>query len=198
MEAASPLLEPAPAPLEVAPPAPPARLSDSELTAALCEMAKLLGRSPRTTELGELNRLLSSGAAARGTERVLPAYSTYIRRFGSFDQALVAAGLPAHGGRKTRDNRRPAKRALFDDAAIADTLRAAHRDVGEPFNVQAFRRWRQEELARRGAAGTSRRLPSYGTIIERLGGWPAAAEVARGGSLPAADGERAGAPSTGR
>jgi hypothetical protein len=155
--------------------------TEDVIIAALKEVAERLGHPPRTTEY-KLERLkIIRESDASGSLRTLPGYETINRRYGKWDDALVAAGLEPLGGRATggggtKNKGRKAPRV--SEAMIFDAIRDAYAELGEPFTSDAYKKWRLEQAARDRAAGTFRELPSYDTIWSRYGTWKNAVSAA--------------------
>jgi len=111
--------------------------TDEQLLDALRDLADKLGRAPTCREL--LDR------------RDLPSTHTYIRRFGSWRNALACLGGRA-------DN------SHHSNAELLDTLRDLADELGRPPTVQ-------ELLARPG-------LPAPAAYVNRFGSWSSALEAA--------------------
>lgn len=148
--------------------------TEDVIIAALKEVAERIGHPPRTTEykLERLKIIRESDTA--GALRTLPGYETINRRYGKWDDALVAAGLEPLGGRATggggkKNKGRKAPRVT--EGMIFDAIREAYAELGDPFTSDAFKKWRIQQAGRDRAAGVFRELPSYDTIWSRYGTW---------------------------
>lgn len=95
------------------------------------------------------------------------------------DPEVSEGSSPRRGGAKRR----------FADHEIAGALRQGFRECGAPFTAGAYRAWRVRTLAGHAAEGPGR-IPSYETVVARLGGWKAAVEVARQGAPAPDDADR--------
>lgn len=150
---------------------------------ALCACAKQTGRSPRCSEyMSWRDRMNRDRAEQKLPPLPLPSYSSYHTHYGSWDEALVAAGLEPLGGSATRSNPagpRVSKRRVSDEELL-DLLRRAYADKGSPFTTLAYTAWVDERKAADRAAGRRPRYSSYATIITRFGRWSAACELALG------------------
>ena len=148
--------------------------TEDVIIAALKEVAERIGHPPRTTEykLERLKIIRESDTA--GALRTLPGYETINRRYGKWDDALVAAGLEPLGGRATggggkKNKGRKAPRVT--EGMIFDAIREAYAELGDPFTSDAFKKWRIQQAGRDRAAGVFREPPSYDTIWSRYGTW---------------------------
>lgn len=152
--------------------------TDSELTAALVEVAKHTGsfpRGPRVTEFNQTRALILAEEKAAGKMlRAFPTYQSIHRRYtGSWDEALVAAGLEPLGGTATATRKAVApreRRRLDDDQVFADLLEG-YRAIGEPFAYHDYENWRKQLAADHFAAGRPRRIVSAQTARTRYGSW---------------------------
>ena len=159
------------------------RFSDEVLASVLQEMVQILGRPPRTTEFAHLRERLIQEARERGEVRIVPSYHAYRSRYATWDDALVAAGLPALGGRGD-GARRPGPRESsrrITDALITETMREAYAALGDPFTATAYKKWRLEQQRRDAQERRFRTIPSYYPILERFGSWEAACQALLGG-----------------
>ena len=156
--------------------------TDEQLLDALREVAGRIGRSPRVAEyLAERERIISESEAS-GQLRTLPAYPTIQRRYGTLDAALVAAGLEPLGGRGTGE--RPSRKGKpspkrIPEAIIVAALREAYVELGDPFTVAAYDRWRKQKGEADPFGKMQGRYPSRYTIWERYGDWATAIEAMR-------------------
>lgn len=166
--------------------------SEEVILAALREVADRLGRPPRSTDY-QLERLkIIRESDATGQLRTIPDYGTVNRRYGTWDTALVAAGLQPLGGRATggggkKNKGRKAPRVT--EEMIFDAIREAYAQLGDPFRSDAYKTWRLNQAERDRATGVYRELPSYDTIQSRYGTWKNAVLAAlprRGGRADSA------------
>jgi len=110
------------------------RYSDQDLIEALKALAEFLGRTPRTRD-------------ANGHPDV-PTAATYIKRFGSWQEALEAADIPPHSGRKNVYDRGTLLSHLQELAEslgrrpTTDDLRATDGPWPETYR-RRFGNWRQ-------------------------------------------------------
>jgi hypothetical protein len=147
--------------------------------AALQEVAELIGHPPRVREYNAVReRLLNEPSESL---KVLPAASTIQKEFGTWDEALLASGLAALGGRATgeRVGKRERSGPQVSTVQIVSCLVEAYLDpeVGEPFTSGAYKEWRTKQIAADRQAKRLRRIPSYHLIWERLGNWPNAVQI---------------------
>jgi Homing endonuclease associated repeat len=91
--------------------------------------------------------------------RSWPVPDTYSLRFGSWPEAIAAAGLPATGGRARQ------RRYSREDCLSAVTRLAAQ--IGKEPTIREYDAW----------AKTSEGVPSSMTVVNRCGSWR---EAARG------------------
>lgn len=148
-------------------------VSQEEMRRALQEVAAKLGRPPRTKEYALAREEIIAASIEAGTPRTLPSVSTIQKTFGTWDAALVAAGLQPLGGRATRSHQgnRGRKGPMIPDADALAVLREAYAQVGDPFTVTAFHSWRNEQKERDKLARRFRRLPTYDLYRNRWGTW---------------------------
>lgn len=144
---------------------------EEELFAALRVIAERLGRSPTQKEYTEQRRQLIHEASERGTTLALPTAGTFSHRFGTWVAAIEAAGLPR---KKLWPNGKPGPKApRFTDEELLELMRHAYVELGEPFTMVAYTRWRAQQLH----AGIDRRsMPSIDTFTTRFGTWSQACD----------------------
>lgn len=161
--------------------------SDEARVRALRQCAARYERSPRTTEYMAWRSELNATRAESGLPPLaLPSYTSFNKRYGSWDAALVAAGLEALGGSATCSNpgrRGPKPGPRVPDEQLLDLLRAAFDAKGHPFTTQAYLDWVAEQKAADREAGRHRRYSTYGTVITRFGRWARACELALPGEF---------------
>lgn len=158
------------------------RWSDEALVAALREVRDRLQGSPTTQQYTRERQRIQQESAAAGEPRLLPAYLVFHNRFGNWDDALLAAGLPARGGRAARSA--PRRRAVaqgsnYSDERMLTAIRDAWKAVEGDFTAKAYAEWRRSTIA--SAHGERRpieRIPSYHAIWKRFGTWDAARRTA--------------------
>lgn len=115
--------------------------------------------------------------------------AVFQRLFGGWLPALVAAGLESRPGHESplpdSIQVRHGRGYRWSDEQLADTLRAAARDIGRVPTVQAFSHYRQRRLDAAHAEGKAIALPSYTAFLARYRQWDvalvAAGLEARGG-----------------
>ena len=95
--------------------------------------------------------------------RPWPKHQTHSKRFGSWLNALHAAGMQANEQRAGRD-------VAFDADQCIDAIRAVHQQLGKTPTAQEYARHARD------SAGS---LPSLSTIRNRHGSWLAALHAAR-------------------
>jgi predicted transcriptional regulator len=118
--------------------------SDLDLLDSIRQVSEQLGRTPSTNDYSKL--------AAQST---LPSVPTIMNRFGSWSQAVSAAGLRPNASLRTSYTRK------WTDAAVLHALKALVRELGEFPSVGRY-----EVLAI-----SDDRLPSTATVRNRLGRW---------------------------
>lgn len=147
--------------------------SEADVSKALQEVAAKLGRPPRTKEYALAREEIIAVSIDAGTPRTLPSVSTIQKKFGTWDDALAAAGLQRLGGRATQSHPgdRGRKGPLIPDAEALAVLREAYAQVGDPFTVAAFQAWRKEQQQRDKLERRFRRLATYDLYRSRWGTW---------------------------
>lgn len=162
------------------------RVTEERIQEALRQVAARLGRSPRVREYTTLREEIMREALERGSPVALPAHSTIQQRYPVWDEALLAAGLEPLGGRSTRSVRRTPRaqrRPRFTDEELLAVLREAYAALGDPFTVDAFKRWRKTERDRARAERRFRRIPSYDAYYTRFATWDEAVRRALASSV---------------
>jgi hypothetical protein len=156
-----------------------ARYRDEQVRAALREVAHLLGRSPKSGEYMHLRQRIFERERAQGKPpRAMPSFSLINQRYGSWDAALIDAGLePANGRQNARRSAEP-KPPLYTREQLVGWIAQAFDELGHPFTSTAFIKWRAQALEAEREAGRFTRIPDYGVIYRRLGSWAAACELA--------------------
>ena len=133
-------------------------VGDERIRLGLREVTERLGRPPRTQEYIAERKLIYKESSTAGVGRALPCYGTICRRYGSWDAALVDAGLTPLGGRSTGQGRRrlPGRKGpRLGVTAMAAALLEAHSVLGEPFTSTAYSKWRPKQSKRIRRAGAS-------------------------------------------
>jgi hypothetical protein len=161
------------------------RWSDVALFAALHEVhGRLEGRSPTTQEYTRERQRIQEETAAAGAPRLLPAYQVFNHRFGNWDKALEAAGLPPRGGRGVRSLPRgpsTAPGSRYPDDAMLGAIREAWCEIDGDFTAKSYDEWRRARIASaRRERRPIERIPSYHVIWKRFGTWDAARREALG------------------
>jgi hypothetical protein len=145
---------------------------DDELLGALRLICDRLGFSPSVAEYNrEKRKWLAEQLEAGNPAEPLPASGTIMHRYGRWNEAFAAAGLP---DRRMRTRRPGPKAPRFIETQLLESLRNAYAEQGEPFTIQAYVAWRLERLL----ADPKTAIPSADTILTRLGGWHVAVEKA--------------------
>ena len=150
------------------------RVTEERIQKALQQVASRLGRSPRVREYMTARDEIMREAFERGAPVALPAHSTIQQRYPVWDDALVAAGLEPLGGRSTASRMRVSRakrRPRFADEELLAVLREAHAALGDPFTVDAYKRWRKARVVRDREARRFRRIPSYDVYYTRFETW---------------------------
>lgn len=157
-------------------------IDDDVIRDGLREVANRLGRSPRVREYNlEREHIINETSINGGELRSIPSHSLIQRRYGTWDAALLDAGLEGLGGRGTRSvegKRGRRKGPQVTDEQILTSIREAYEALGDPFTSVAYRRWRKEQKARDLKARILRRTPDYHTIWKRFGTWENALKAA--------------------
>lgn len=160
--------------------------SAEERLEALRYIAGRLGHSPRTVEYQkERNRVHQQGVADRPP---LPTVQTIMKSFPTWDDALIAAGLPPLGGRATgvKGKSNP-RRPFWTREEKLDFVRQAWIDKGQRLTKLAYRAWRDELIAAAVERDQVLWIPAEETIAGTFGGWRRAVALALPGgttSLP--------------
>lgn len=159
------------------------KYTDAEMIAALREVAARLrarigDRSPRFAEYQAERIVIQEESIVTGWPRALPEPYMISRTFGSWDKALIAAGLPPLGGSRTKSNPgvhngRPPEFTREEKAAA---LTQAWTDIGDPFVRERFVSWRRGKLDEAHALGREEKIPSVDLIEREFGGWRKACE----------------------
>ena len=155
--------------------------SDEEFAAALCEVRDLLGRVPRSNKYMRAREEIIAESFAAGAPRTIPSYGAYLKRYGSWNGALVAAGMEPFDGRWSLGHVQPLIGSACkwtDDELVEIVREACCACRGAETTLEEYIVWRQGELKRAKAAGKPRKLPSRTTITGRLGGWTRAMQRA--------------------
>lgn len=168
------------------------RYEDEELLAALREVAERLrprigNRSPRLAEYKQERQKIIDESERTKKLRTIPTPAAVLRRFGSWDDALVAAGLTPLGGMKINSNRR-ARRPSYDREAIREALCRAWAEHGHPFTADTYTAWRKAQIAAAQGEGQILHLPHKETAVKMFKGWPEACIACIPGYVPANSG----------
>jgi Homing endonuclease associated repeat len=152
------------------------RISDELCIEALRQFVASIGRDelPLQTTYGEW-------ASGRPVEEQLPRSPlTLLRRFGSWDSALRAAGLvPPPMRRESR-----ARVGRFTPADARRALVAARKELGDPLTRTRYDGWVFERDRQRAAgSGPGRPDPQANTIVNYWGGWRQALREVLGGDV---------------
>ena len=134
------------------------KYSNEELIECLREASAILGG---VLSAAAYTRLAKTRAFPDG--RPWPTHQTHFHRFGSWRNALEAAGLRANPSSAI------AGRRLFEVGHCIDAIRHAHRELGRIPTVADYDRM---------AAGSNGALPSSATIRNRCGSWVEALRLA--------------------
>jgi hypothetical protein len=170
-------------------------ITDETIAEALRTVAQRLGRPPRLREYVVEREKLITESVENGDVRSLASPSLIQRRYGTWDAALVAAGLEPLGGRATyniKGARGGRKGPMISDGEIIEVLREAYAALGDPLTANAFKSWRVEQQQRDKQERRFRRLPSIDVVRTRFG-WSKAIEIARGNDIDEDDDNAAGA-----
>lgn len=144
---------------------------ESELLNALRATAEELGHSPRPAEYQRQRQRVRGTARPDDGRAALPTTQVIRSHFGSWNDALAAAGLPRvrHFTPPFSGERRPA----YSIEEKLEWLRRAWAEVGEPFTGSAYMRWRKEKIQE-----GEREIPSLPIIVRTFGGWKEARRLA--------------------
>jgi hypothetical protein len=139
--------------------------TNAELIEAIQLVAGRLGYPPTVTDYLNERFAIIGEAHRNGHARALPTYHTIINRFGSWERALTAVSSDVAPPRKRgRGNR-------YSDEDVLRALRDAYAEIGDPFTIEAYLEWREDEKDRDRLAGRLHRRPEYRVIRRRFGGW---------------------------
>lgn len=94
----------------------------------------------------------------------IPSRYVFFKRYRTWVLAMADAGLTAAAWDTSPLGR---GRKPFARELLVEIVREAYADVGDPFTKQAYRAWRERQLA----AGDRRLLPTVETIARHFGGW---------------------------
>jgi Homing endonuclease associated repeat len=156
------------------------RFPDEELRAAVNDVARKLGHSPREADyLDERDaQRVHVAAGEASAETILPSVSTLKKRLGpTWSDVLEAAGQPRL--EPTRAARGPLNhsRVRWERDELVKAVRLAWPEVGEPFTKHAYMGWRQRKLGLAAEHGEPLRLPHSDVICRMFGGWPPACDA---------------------
>lgn len=147
------------------------RYDDQDIIDALLVVAQRLGRSPRPAEYQRERQRIYDELLSGGEIRTLPTVDVVRKRYGFWNAALTTAGLAPleHVGEPHLGLRRPS----YSEIDKLEWIRRAWSELGEPFTVTAYKRWRLKVIAETGAA-----VPCRANIERTFGGWKNAWERA--------------------
>lgn len=113
--------------------------------------------------------------------------TTVFREYGSWDAALIDAGLQARDGRhaKTNNGNWKGSTARYSDEVVLSAIREGYAAVGLPFTKARFEEWRDKLLAAHPERRWQRPIPRHDCVWKRFGSWRAACDLAL--NQPAAD-----------
>lgn len=133
------------------------KYSDEELLQVLREANDSIGGILTTVDYSDFakDRTLPDG-------RPWPTHQTHFHRFGSWRQALHAAGLAANPSSAIAGQR------IFDQSHCIDAIRHVHREIGVVPSLTEY------ETAARASNGA---LPSGATVRNRCGSWSKALQM---------------------
>jgi hypothetical protein len=153
--------------------------TEEHIYAALREVAARLGRSPKQSEYQHERQLIFEEEQADGRpSRAMPSFSLIQGRYGTWDEALVTAGLPAVDGRRNARKRVERKPPIYSDEKMLAWIKEAFCELEHPFTSKAYIKWREAKLVAERAAGRFTRIPDFNTLYRRFGSWAQACERA--------------------
>lgn len=147
---------------------------EEELVATLARCVDDLGRIPLLAEYDEWRLRELALARTRGDEARIPSPSVFRRRYGSWEQALLACGyspdavylrLEPQPERRSR----LAKVDRYSEETLRETLLRCAADFGHVPLVDDFQQWRVRELKRTRSRALV--LPSDSPYRRRWGTW---------------------------
>jgi len=144
--------------------------TDDQLATFINEVARRLGRTPRAAEYmpARADILDREAKKRQGPARPFVVYETIIKAFGSWDAALVAAGLepfaPVRLDVGTGRGERLGPRNHIPTEDVLAGLAEAFAEKGKPFGVNPYKDYVTE---RGGTSKAGRRLATYGCIYQR-------------------------------
>jgi hypothetical protein len=156
------------------------RYSDAELLEAFHCVARELGRTPRETDYRDAHAESLRRVRQAGGGDALPSSTALRRRFGSWARVVEAAGhnaLPEWRPGKSRLPRAP----RYSESTLLKVLACAWVAIGEPFTIEAYARWRRDELRKAQDRSEEIFLPNVETITRRFGSWEKAGRHTRPG-----------------
>ncbi len=147
---------------------------EDEVTEYLGLPSTSLGCVPLAKEYTRFREEEFARAAKEGRPRKpLPSGSKIAKRYGSWDAALVSAGLePFRAPRLDRATGRAVTkgpRNWISDEDLSASPREAYEELGPPFTVNAYVAWQRSKS---GIGKSGRRLPSYACVYGRYRGAP--------------------------
>jgi Homing endonuclease associated repeat len=146
--------------------------SDSEITDALVKVADRISGSPRPADYERIREELNEALRADGELATLPNVDTIRKRHGSWNAALLKAGLDPVTNPSRPHLGQPLR--LYSEEEKLVWLRRAWAELGEPFTATAYKSWRT-----RARENGEPDIPSLPTIARTFGGWKRASELVR-------------------
>jgi hypothetical protein len=146
--------------------------SREELIEALITVAARLAGPLTVWRYVREREAIHRKAQSRGELVSLPSADTIRGRFGSWNLALAAAGLPADKSRQPSFT--GGKRPGYTREEKINWLKTAWVEIGEPFTGTAYDKWQKTRPGR-----IVDPAPSLSCIRDTLGGWRVAAQLAR-------------------
>lgn len=148
--------------------------AEDDYASALREVRDRIGSVPRSNKYMRAREEIIAESFAAGAPRTIPSYGAILKRYGSWNGGLIAAGLEPFESRFSLGVVQPLTGTACrwtDDELVAIVREACDRSRGRETSLEEYIVWRRDEFKRSKAMRKPRKLPSRTTLSSRLGGW---------------------------